>query len=92
MCLEISGDFQFFQFRGSGREMMSHGSGGYQESARQTKSKKGPKRKVHEFRPFFVNDCVYFLGKQARFTSNFGSRVSLGKVHELAFFWFGLPG
>ena len=29
-----------------------------QESPRQTKPKKGPKRKVHEFRPFFVNSGV----------------------------------
>ena len=30
-----------------------------QESPRQTKPKKGPKRKVHEFRPIFVNSGVF---------------------------------
>ena len=32
-----------------------------QESPRQTKPKKGPKRKAHEFRPFFVNSGVFPL-------------------------------
>ena len=39
----------------------------------------------------FCEFC-FFLGKQARFTSNFCSSVPPGKVHELAFLWFGLPG
>ena len=56
-----------------------------QESPRQTKPKKGTKRKVHEF-------WCFSLGKQARFTSNFCSSLPPGKVHELAFLWFGLPG
>ena len=57
-----------------------------QESPRQTKPKKGPKGKVHEFRPFL------WMRKQARFTLNFCSGMSLRKVHELTFLWFGLPG
>ena len=62
----------------------------YQESPRQTKPKKGPKRKVHEFRPFLWI-LVFFLRKQARFTLNFCSGTPLRKVHELTFFglvWF----
>ena len=51
-------------------------------AARQTKPKKGPKRKVHEFRPFLWI-LVFFLGKTS---------MPLRKVHELAFLWFGLPG
>ena len=35
--------------------------------------------------------CVS-LGKRARFTSNFGSSLPPGEVHELAFLWFGVPG
>ena len=62
------------------------------ESPRQTKPKKGPKRKVHEFRPFFCEFWCFSLGKQARFTLNFCSGTPLRKVHELTFFWFGLPG
>ena len=38
---------------------------GGQESPRQTKPKKGPKRKAHEFRPFFVNSGVFFLRKRS---------------------------
>ena len=56
-----------------------------QESPRQTKPKKGPKRKVHELRPFLWIQ-VFSLGKQARFTLNFCSGMPLGKVHELTFF------
>ena len=62
-----------------------------QESPWQTKPKKGPERKVHEFRPFCEFWC-FSIGKQARFTLNFCSGMPLGKVHELAFLWFGLPG
>ena len=63
-----------------------------QESPRQTKSKKGRKRKVHEFRPFLCEFWCFPLGEQARFTLNFCSGMPLGKAHELAFLWFGLPG
>ena len=42
--------------------------------------------------PTFVNSGVFSLGRQARFTSNFCSSLPPGKVHELAFLWFGLPG
>ena len=38
-----------------------------QESPRQTKPNKGPKRKVHEFRPFLWILVFFSLGKQARF-------------------------
>ena len=40
-----------------------------QESPQQTKPKKGPKRKVHEFRPFLCEFWCLSLGKQARFTN-----------------------
>ena len=43
----------------------------------------------------FAHFCEFWcfsLGKQARFTLNFCSGMPLRKVHELAFFWFGLPG
>ena len=63
-----------------------------QESPRQTKPKKGPKRKVHEFRPFLSDFWCISLGKQARFTLNFCSGMPLWKVHELTLRWFGLPG
>ena len=62
------------------------------ESPRQTKPRGGPKRKVHEFRPFFLEFWCFSLGKEARFTLNFCSRMPLWKVHELTFLWFGLPG
>ena len=62
------------------------------ESPRQTKPKKGPKRKVHEFRTFFCEFWCFFLGKQARFTLNFCSGIPLRKLHELTFLWLGLPG
>ena len=54
-------------------------------------TRKGPKRKVHEFAHFCKFWC-FSLGKQARFTSSFCSGLPSGKVHELAFLWFGLPG
>ena len=63
-----------------------------QESPPQTKPKKGPKRKVHEFRPFLWIP-VFFLRKTSTIhTLNFCSRMPLRKVHELTFLWFGLPG
>ena len=51
----------------------------FEESPRQTKPKKVPSRKVHEFRPF----CEFWsfsLGKQARFTLNFCSGMPLRKA------------
>ena len=40
-----------------------------------------------------MNSGVFFsLRKQERFTLNFCSGMPPGKVHELAFLWFGLPG
>ena len=60
----------------------------FQELPRQTKPKKGPKQKIHEFRPFWC----FSLGKQAQFTLNFCSGMPLWKVHELTFLRFGLPG
>ena len=41
------------------RHGLSSSLSNYQESPQQTKPKKGPKRKVHEFRPFFVNSGVF---------------------------------
>ena len=55
-----------------------------QESPRQTKPKKGPKRNIHEFHPFLWI-LVFLLRKQARFTLSFCSRMPLWKVHELTF-------
>ena len=43
----------------------------------------------------FAHFCEFWwfsLGKQARFTLNFCSGMSLRKVHEPTFLWFGLPG
>ena len=43
----------------------------------------------------FAHFCEFWcfsFGKQARFTLNFCSGMAPGKVHELAFLWFGLPG
>ena len=72
-----------------------------QESPRQTKQKKGPifvnsglfpwgnKHDSHQFCQF----RSFSLGKQARFTyRTFVPECPPGKVHELAFLWFGLPG
>ena len=39
-----------------------------------------------------MNSGDFSLGKQARFTSNSCSGMPPGKVHELAFLWFGMPG
>ena len=59
-----------------------------QESPRQTKPKKGPKRKVHEFRTFLV----FFLGKTSAILIELWFKFAPGRVHELAFLWCGLPG
>ena len=40
----------------------------------------------------FCEFCCFSLGKRARFTLNFCSGMPLGKVHELTFLSFGLPG
>ena len=40
----------------------------------------------------FCEFWCFCLGKQARFTLNFCSGMPPGKVYELAFLWFGLPG
>ena len=71
------------------------GGGGlqFQESPRQTKPKKGPKRKVHEFRAHFcVNSGVFLRKTSSIHISNFCSGMPPRKVHELTFLWFGLPG
>ena len=65
-----------------------------QEPPRQTKPKKGPKRKVHEFRP-----CLWILVFFLRKTStihiellfrNAPAKSSWSSWTDL--FWFGLPG
>ena len=53
--------------------------------------KKGQTEKFMNFTHFCEFWC-FSLGKQARFTLNFCSGMPLRKVHELTFFWFGLPG
>ena len=75
--------------KGVSKRMVFKMASFFQESPRQTKPKKGPKRKVHEFRPFLCEFWCFSLGKKARFTC---SGMPLGKVHELTFLWFGLPG
>ena len=40
----------------------------------------------------FCEFSCFSFGKEARFTLNFCSGMPPGKVHELAFLWFGLPG
>ena len=57
--------------------------------AQQTKPKKGPKRKFMNF-ALFVNSGVS-PGKTNAIHIEFLFQFA-GKVHELAFFWFGLPG
>ena len=53
--------------------------------------RKGQKRKVHEFHPFLWI-LVFFLSKTSTIhILNFCSGMPPGKVHELAFLWFGLP-
>ena len=58
--------------------------------ANQTKER----AKTEKFMNFthFCELWCFSLGKQARFTLNFCSGMPLRKVHELPFFWFGLPG
>ena len=58
--------------------------------ANQTKER-AKKEKFMNFAHFCEFWC-FSLGKQARFTSNFCSAMPPGKVHELAFLWFGLSG
>ena len=53
--------------------------------------RKSPSKKFMNFAHFCEFWC-FSLGKQARFTLNFCSGMPPGKVHELAFLWFGLPG
>ena len=53
--------------------------------------RKGQSEKFMNF-ALFCEFWYFSLGKQARFTSNFCSGMLPGKVHELAFLWFGLPG
>ena len=63
------------------------GVDGNQEARRQTKLKNGPKRKLHELHPPFVNSGVLLWEKQAQATSNTGSHLPQQKVHELTFLW-----
>ena len=58
------------------------------ESPRQTKPKKGPKRKVHELRPSLCEFWCFSLGEQARFTSNFCSGMPPGKFMNRPLVWF----
>ena len=51
---------------------------------------KGRNEKFMKFTLFCEFGC-FSLEKQAQFTSNFGSNLSLREVHEPTFFWFGLP-
>ena len=62
----------------------------HQESPRQTKPKKGPKRKVLEFAHFFVNSGVFLRKTSTIHISKFCSGMPLRKVHELTFLlvWF----
>ena len=74
------------EFSRVGNVFVAHGT---QESPRQTKPKKGPKRKVHEFRWILV----FFLRKTSTIhILNFYSGMPLRNVHEQAFLWFGVPG
>ena len=61
-----------------------------QESPRQTKPKKGAKRKVHEFRPFLWI-LVFFLGERSTIHSELWFRNVPAKSSWTAFFlvWFG---
>ena len=63
----------------------------FQESPRQTKERAKTKSS-YEVRPFLCEFWCFSLGKQARFTLNFCSGMPTGKIHELTFLWFGLPG
>ena len=62
-----------------------------QESPRQTKPKKGPKQKVHEFRPFLWI-LVFFLKKTSTIHIELLFRNAPAKSSWTDFFWFGLPG
>ena len=53
--------------------------------------RKGQNEKFTNFAHFCEFWCLS-LGKQARFTLNFCSGMPPGKVHELTFLRFGLPG
>ena len=61
----------------------------YSGVARQTKPKKGPERKVHEFRPFFVNSGI-FLGKTSMIHVELLFRNATGKSSwtGLSLVWF----
>ena len=59
----------------------------YQESPRQTKPKKGPKRKVHEFRPFLWI-LVFFLRKTSTIHIELLFRNAPAKSSWTDFFWF----
>ena len=61
-------------------------------SPQQTKPKKGPKRKVHEFLLFCEFWCFFSRKTSTIHISNFCSGMPPRKVHELTFLWFGLPG
>ena len=63
----------------------------HQESPRQTKPKKGPKRKVHEFRPFLWI-LVFFLRKTSTIHIELLFRNAPAKSSWTDFFWFGLLG
>ena len=62
-----------------------------QESPRQTKPKKGPKRKVHEFCPF-LRILVFLLRKTSAIHIELLFWNAPAKSSWTDFFWFGLPG
>ena len=62
-----------------------------QESPRQTKPKKGPKRKVHEFRPFLWI-LMFFLRKTSTIHIELLFRNPPAKRSWTDLLWFGLPG
>ena len=62
-----------------------------QESRRQTKPKKGPKRKIHEFRPFLWI-WVFSLRKTSTIHIELLFRNAPGKSSWTGLLWFGLPG
>ena len=51
--------------------------------------RKGQNEKFRNFAHACEFWCFSSFGKKVRFTSNFCSRLPPGKVHELAFLWFG---
>ena len=73
------------------RWLVGSGCTWVQESPRQTNQRKGQNEKFMNCAHFCEFWC-FSLGKQARFTLNFCSRMPLWKVYELTFLWFGLPG